>query len=34
MGNWFMQILAGLFSIWDGDAFDDDWWSDPLASTS
>jgi hypothetical protein len=32
MGNWFMQIVAGLFSIWSDDGFDDDYWSDPLAS--
>jgi hypothetical protein len=32
MTHWLMQILAGLFSVWDADAFDDDWWSDPLAT--
>jgi hypothetical protein len=33
MGHWFMEILTGIFSIWNDDPFDEDWRRpDPLAS--
>jgi hypothetical protein len=24
MAQWFMEVVTGLFSIWDADAFEDD----------
>ena len=33
MAHWFMEIVTGLFSIWDDGSFDDESsWGDPLAS--
>jgi hypothetical protein len=35
MARWFMEIVSGLFSIWDDESFDDEsGWGDPLASVT
>ena len=31
MANWLMKVFTGLFSIWDPEFVEDDWY-DPLAS--